>query len=395
MVEEHDAGATLLHRQRLVWKASLVCPPRSGPIEAVAALTLTHARPYAPVTLPDGGRLHLLKHVRMDSIPPVLLTAAVFGLYINAHTPDSQRYINGMVEMLLPQPSGEIASADLAATAILARVETRIATDLSSSPAALIDPFAESPDNGGAEISPLSRLRNDPYALVYLSRSVDGSSMGHTSQHHLVLHLLECPQSLQLLSSVAIHHTHHDSHPYAKEKEEEPLSTQLETEYRFIELLTSQRNERTRIQRTQSTESMMKVSSVNLLTRQGAASNIAGNRRISKKMTLSDIEHMALSQTSNTPSSSLTRPPRPPEEVSPQPCPEIEQKNKKIAKQLIISSLKERGVGRDHPDFAALWGQIYHSLKFALRDKIDRRLFPPRELKQESDKHANFYCTPL
>ncbi|KAJ2072801.1 hypothetical protein GGH13_002434, partial [Coemansia sp. S155-1] len=66
-----------------------------------------------------------------------------------------------------------------------------------------------------------------------------------------------------------------------------------------------------------------------------------------------------------------------------------------IAKQLIISSLKERGVGRDHPDFAALWGQIYHSLKFALRDKIDRRLFPPRELKQESDKHANFYCTPL
>ncbi|KAJ1893227.1 hypothetical protein LPJ71_007250 [Coemansia sp. S17] len=219
--------------------------------------------------------------------------------------------------------------------------------------------------------------------------------MGHTSQHHLVLHLLECPQSLQLLSSVAIHHTHHDSHPYAKEKEEEPLSTQLETEYRFIELLTSQRNERTRIQRTQSTESMMKVSSVNLLTRQGAASNIAGNRRISKKMTLSDIEHMALSQTSNTPSSSLTRPPRPPEEVSPQPCPEIEQKNKKIAKQLIISSLKERGVGRDHPDFAALWGQIYHSLKFALRDKIDRRLFPPRELKQESDKHANFYCTPL
>ncbi|KAJ2863946.1 hypothetical protein GGH94_003259 [Coemansia aciculifera] len=393
MVEEHDGGATL-HRQRLVWKASLVCPPRSGPIEAVVALTLAHAKPSAPVTLPDGGRLHLLKYVRMDSIPPVLLTAAVFRLYINAHTPDSQRYINGMVEMLLPPAGGEMASADLAATAILARVETRIATDLSSSPAVLIDPFAESPGNSDAEISPPDRLRNDPYALVYLSRSADGNGMSHVPQHHLVLHLLECPQSLQPLASIAIHRTHCDSQLRAT-GEEKPLSALLETEYRFIELLTSQRNERTRIQRTQSTESMMKASSGNLLTRQGAASSIAGNRRISKKMTLSDIEHMALSQTSKTPSSSLARPPNPPEEISPQPCPEIEQQNKKIAKQLIISSLKERGVGRDHPDFAALWGQIYHSLKFALRDKIARRLFPPRELKQESDKHANFYCTPL
>ncbi|KAJ2810663.1 hypothetical protein H4S07_002542 [Coemansia furcata] len=382
MAEEHDGVATLLHRQRLVWKASLVCPPRSGHIEAVVALTLAHAKPSGPATLPDGGRLHLLKHVCMDSIPPVLLTAAAFRLYINAYTPDSQRYVNGMVEMLLPQVNGEVASA------ILVRVETRITTDLSSSTAALIDPFADAPDN--AEIAPLDRLRNDPYALIYLSQSADSSSKDHTLQRHLVLHLLECPQSLQPLSSIAIHRTNCDSQLHAAD--EKPLFVLLETEYRFIDLLTSQRNEHTRIQRTQSTESMLKASSRNLLARQGAASGIAGNRRISKKMTLSDIEHMALSQTSKTPSSSLTKPP---EELSPQPCPEIEQRNKKIAKQLIISSLKERGVGRDHPDFAALWGQIYHSLKFALRDKIARRLFPPRELKQESDKHANFYCTPV
>ncbi|KAJ2379773.1 hypothetical protein H4S02_007010 [Coemansia sp. RSA 2611] len=370
MVEEHDGGATL-HRQRLVWKAALVSPPRSGPLDAVAALTLALTKPSTLVTpLPDGGRLHLLKRVSMDSIPPVLLTAAVFGLYINAHTPDSQRYINGIVEMLLPPDNIQIAQA------VLVRVQTRITTDLSSSPSALIDPFAESPDS--AKVSPLSLLRNDPYALVYFSRS---SGM---HQRHLVLHLLECPESLQPLSSIA---AHRNTQPHAEEK---PFSEHLETEYKLIELLTSQRDERTLIQRTQSTESMLKVSTSNF-TRQNAANSIATIRRTSKKMTLSDIEHMALSQSSKTPSSSATRPP---EDVSPLPCPEIEQKNKKVAKQLIISSLKERGVGRDHPDFAALWGQIYHSLKFALRDKIARRLFPPRELKQESDKHANFYCTP-
>ncbi|KAJ2492631.1 hypothetical protein IWW37_001242 [Coemansia sp. RSA 2050] len=379
MVEEHDEGA-VLHRQRLVWRASLICPPRFGPIEAAVILTLAHAKPSAPAPpLPDGGRLHLLKRVSVDSVPPVLLTAAVFGLYINAHTPGSQRYINGMVEMLLPPDGSQIAQA------ILVRVETRIATDLSSSsPSALIDPFADSSDS--AEVSPLGLLRNDPYALVYFSRST-GSSTDHKLQRHLVLHLLELSQSLQPLASIAIHHTHHNSQLHAEEK---PLSEHLETEYKFIELLTSQRNERTRIQRTQSTESMLKVSSSGIFTRQGAASSIANTRRTSKKMTLSDIEHLALSQSSKTPSSSATNPP---EDVSPPlPCPEIEHKNKKVAKQLIISSLKERGVGRDHPDFAALWGQIYHSLKFALRNKIARRLFPPRELKQESDKHANFYC---
>ncbi|KAJ2627010.1 hypothetical protein GGF44_004856, partial [Coemansia sp. RSA 1694] len=359
----------------------------SGPaIEAVAALTLAPTEAGKSSALPDGGRLHLLKHVRIDSISPVLLAAAVFRLYINALTPESQRYVNGMVELLLPPASSEMA--DIASTAILARVETRAATDLSSSPAALVDPFAESPEDDSARVSPLDRLRSDPYALVYQS--------GSASQRHLVLHLLESPQSLQPLASVPIHHStqcdeerQHGASP--------PLSALLETEYRFIELLTSQRNERARIQRTQSTESMLKASNAgNLLTRQGAASNTAASsRRISKKMTLSDIEHMALSQSSKTPASSASeKASKPPEVVSPLPCPEIEQKNKKIAKQLIITSLKERGVGRDHPDFAALWGQIYHSLKFALRDKIARRLFAPRELKQESDKHANFYCAP-
>ncbi|KAJ2745809.1 hypothetical protein GGI20_001864 [Coemansia sp. BCRC 34301] len=390
MVEELGDGAALLHRQRLMWKARLVCPPQtSGPsVEAVVALTLAPAIAGNSSALPSGGRLCLLKHIRLVSIPPALLTAAVFRLYINALTPESQCYVNGVVELLVPQDNDR--AAGLARTAILARVETRIATDLSSSPAALIDPFAESPEDNDTSISPLARLRNDPYALVYQS--------GPVSQRHLVLHLLECPQSLQPLASMPIRTSTQCDSQQQQRKAEETLSARLETEYRFIELLTSQRNERTRIQRTQSTESMLKASTGNQLTRQDAASSAAAassSCRISKKMTLSDIEHMALGQSDKTPTSSAAaRALKPPEDVSPLPCPEIEQKNKKIAKQLIITSLKERGIGRAHPDFAALWGQIYHSLKFALRDKIARRLFAPRELKQESDKHAAFYCTP-
>ncbi|KAJ2892162.1 hypothetical protein GGI21_005676, partial [Coemansia aciculifera] len=302
MTKDQDSGAPLLHRQRLVWKAGLVCPRQSShsasTIEAVAALTLASSDIGKSGALPDGGRLHLLKHVRMDSIPPVLLAAAVFRLYINALTPDSQHFVNGMVELLLAQAGDKME--DLASTAFLARVETRVVTDLSSSPAAPSDPFAESPEDNNARIPPLTRLRNDPYALVYLA----GDS---ASQRHLVLHLLESPQYLQPLASVPIHSSNQDSSEEQQHEPSSPLSTCLEAEYRFIDLLTSQRNERMRIQRTQSTESMLKASTANFLTRQGAASNTAAgapSRRISKKMTLSDIEHLALSQSTKPPASS-------------------------------------------------------------------------------------------
>ncbi|KAJ2003910.1 hypothetical protein H4R26_002814 [Coemansia thaxteri] len=378
-------GAAASSRSRVAWRANLACPPpfpaaaTDPAFDAVVLLVLEDAVAPCKQQLPGGGRLHLLKHVRLDSIPPVLVTATMFSLYINAKTPESQRYVNGVVGLLartpglLPEHTVAVANN----TAILARVETRLATRLlsSSAVAALDDPFADA-----EPCAPVTQLRSDPYALVYLS------ALSGAREPRLVLQLLACPQSLEPLASVTVR-------PPSTGLSD---SAQLETEHRFIELLTAQRNERARIQRTQSTESIMKATTARL-TRHGAAggggeASSAGARRISKNMTLSDIEHLALAPDSQPGSGRVIKSPK--EELAPSPSPEIEQKNKKIAKQLIISSLKERGIGRDHPDFAALWGQIYHSLKFALRVKIARRLFAPRELKQESDKHANFYCTP-
>ncbi|KAJ2849243.1 hypothetical protein IWW36_002774 [Coemansia brasiliensis] len=69
---------------------------------------------------------------------------------------------------------------------------------------------------------------------------------------------------------------------------------------------------------------------------------------------------------------------------------QIEKANKQLAKQLIIASLKSRRIGRDHKDFAALWGQIYRSLKFAMRDKLSCKL-TVKNLRAQVEKHTDFY----
>ncbi|KAJ2649486.1 hypothetical protein IWW40_003158 [Coemansia sp. RSA 1250] len=80
----------------------------------------------------------------------------------------------------------------------------------------------------------------------------------------------------------------------------------------------------------------------------------------------------------------------PVEEDKNQSTEQIEQANKQLAKQLIIASLKSRRIGRDHKDFAALWGQIYRSLKFAMRDKLSCKL-TVKSLRAQVEKHTDFY----
>ncbi|KAJ2149666.1 hypothetical protein GGH16_006589 [Coemansia sp. RSA 560] len=104
-----------------------------------------------------------------------------------------------------------------------------------------------------------------------------------------------------------------------------------------------------------------------------------------KRMTLSDIEQFAAGD------STATKPI--PQAAQEAPSELTEEANKKLAKQLIIAALKERGITRDHADFAALWGQIYRSLKFALRSKISCLTYSVRDLRAEVDKHTKFYCT--
>ncbi|KAJ2451405.1 hypothetical protein EV183_003631 [Coemansia sp. RSA 2336] len=90
--------------------------------------------------------------------------------------------------------------------------------------------------------------------------------------------------------------------------------------------------------------------------------------------------------TNNSSSSSSSSP----VDGSAQPTEQIEQANKQLAKQLIIASLKSRRIGRDHKDFAALWGQIYRSLKFAMRDKLSCKL-TVKSLRAQVEKHTAFY----
>ncbi|KAJ1851439.1 hypothetical protein H4R99_005511 [Coemansia sp. RSA 1722] len=312
---------------------------------------------------PDGGRIHLLRMTSVCSVPASFLQTTWFRLYINTDDDGSQRYVNGLVHRL-----SQTYSTRMGRYAALARVERN--KDLVG-----IDPFSATPANASGEIDWLAGGHS--YALVYMARDCP------QTQWYLVLHLLEAPRTLVPLATIP-------------DAQQQRLAV---SELEFIRMLARKYTEQARIQRTLSTENMMR-SSESL----GRRNSSFGRRPRRGRMTLTDIEIMMKEQTlasannspdlsSMTNGQSFAQPPIAFVEPLAEPSEEVEQKNKRVAKQLIIASLKERGVGRSHQDFAALWSQIYRSLKFALRDKIGRRVFAPRELKAESDKHANFYCS--
>ncbi|KAJ2823832.1 hypothetical protein IWW50_003613 [Coemansia erecta] len=338
-----DRGASKL---ALAWVGKVDCPDDN--VDATAALAPDESSVGSLVQpLWPGGRLRLLTSVLLDSVPVVLFTSVAFGLYINAGpTEHSKKYVNGLVNSLMPPMQN----------AVLARIE-------GSEPAlaAAHDPFVDARDS-----TPTSGLPTSPFVIIYAEPS---------TPPRLALHLLDT--SVERLESLALAATGSESCA------EQPEECELRSEYAFIEHMAkrSSAEQQDRMQRTLSAESTMLSGNATL-----SRTFSAPRTRPNKRMTLSDIEHFAAGSTGNKPEATE------PVTAHDEPSEQIEQANKKLAKQLIIASLKKHGVTRDHKDFAALWGQIYRSLKFALRSKISCLTYSIKDLRGEVEKHTKFYC---
>ncbi|KAJ1797600.1 hypothetical protein LPJ59_003036 [Coemansia sp. RSA 2399] len=162
----------------------------------------------------------------------------------------------------------------------------------------------------------------------------------------------------------------------------------LSPEHAFIERLERQKHAEThaRIQRALSAESMVSLAPPSSQPG-GSLRRKRQHQRRSGVITMTDVERLAT--------------PDPDEDIdslaaegdAEEDSSRIEAVNKRLAKQLIIAALKDRGIARNHPEFAALWSQIYRSLKFALRDNISRRRLSVRDLRTETNKHTAFYCS--
>ncbi|KAJ1889012.1 hypothetical protein LPJ66_008268 [Kickxella alabastrina] len=346
--------------------------PNTAPATAPASESASASAPVT-ATAPASGHLRFLRPVSLPSIPPLLLTPACFALYLNAETQDSQQYINGLIHRILPLSTYNPAKGQLVhmgSQAILAHME--VSQDSSDND----DPFAK--ESIGAVVDWLLPVgTNCSYALVYV--------VWQNMRWQLALHLLAQPLESADFGFLSDNHCGENSESNEEEKE-------LGVEMDFVRLLARKSNssEQARMQqRAMSAESFLIHDSIRP---QDPASINIGLRRVAGcngKMTLTDIEALMRQQSLRS-----GTPPQPTSVLLLEKASEeMEMENKKMAKQLIIAALKERGVGRSHPDFAALWSQIYRSLKFALRDKIGRRGYTPRELQAEANKHTDFYCT--
>ncbi|KAI8325488.1 hypothetical protein GQ54DRAFT_308426 [Martensiomyces pterosporus] len=339
--------------KQLVWKGRLQCADSS--VDATAALVQCRGSrvrkpPWA------GGALRLLRRVSLGAVPAVFLSSTHFTLYINALDEASLHYVNGMVEMLVPH-----AASGRPQTAVLSRIE--------ADSGQTSDPFA-------VPSSDMQLPGTPSFALVYLEQRDSGTGW------QLALHLLNTPQSLEQLSAASVHAAMPITQPRLDSQSErgEELST-MRSERAYLEFLERRISELARLQKTGSAGTALPTRSGALSRRQGSGSRHRG------RMSLRDVELLGHSNSDKEHDGAASMP-----AAAAKRDLEAEQLNKKMAKQLIISSLKERGIGREHSDFAALWSQIYRSFKFALRDKIDRQTLTARELKTEVDKHANFYC---
>ncbi|KAJ1733789.1 hypothetical protein LPJ72_002687 [Coemansia sp. Benny D160-2] len=357
---------------------------------AQAADTLESSRPVprwtAPVEFPDAtvnaiagigqaeasptqqldAKLRLLQRVRLESVPPALLSPTVLTLYINAGSEASQRYVNGLVGRLAGRQRGSSGNGR-SGVAVFARLE---AAATGGAEVGLADPFASPHSAAKTADAAVSAARpawhpdsGSSHALVYVFGT------------RLVLHLLAShargiePLALALAVSASPAHGPPDHR-----------ECRLSREHAFIARLEELRRAETaraRIQRTLSAENILQ------------ASRTARKRqRRSGVITMADIERLATPEPIEEAQSDDANDGALPTEDG---C--IEAANKRLAKQLIIAALKTRGIARNHPEFAALWGQIYRSLKFALRENISRRKLSMRILKAETNKHVSFYCS--
>ncbi|KAJ2552076.1 hypothetical protein EV175_003450 [Coemansia sp. RSA 1933] len=340
------------------WTAGMEFPDRS--ISAVAGIAQTKALAgAAPVAL--EAKLRLLKRVRLASVPAVLLTRTVLGLYVNTEAEQSHRYVNGLVAQLAKHPQ---------CAAVLARLEATGDTSVG-----LADPFASSRSAAAAEAAALPpwipTSRSATHALVYVAG------------HRLVLHLLASHACCVELMAAATAGCEASGDVAAESK--------LSSELAFIEQLEKQRHAETheRIQRTLSAESMVLAGPASAQAGGSLSRRRRQSHRRSRIITMTDVERLATPDEPDDDAESLAADDDNAEEADGR----IEAANKRLAKQLIIAALKDRGIARSHPEFAALWSQIYRSLKFALRDNISRRRLSVRGLRAETTKHTAFYCS--
>ncbi|PIA18965.1 hypothetical protein COEREDRAFT_79489 [Coemansia reversa NRRL 1564] len=252
-------------------------------------------------------------------------------------------------------------------TAIFARV-----VDAQPAQTYMDDPFIEQqPSRDSVPDTP-----TNPFVLVYAVSK---------PEIHLVLHILDTSSERLSAFALAV-----GTEPTAETnpKTEEKIRTEsvLSEEHEFIQRLNQQNSakHKAQVERTLSAEGMG-IGSTGALRRTSSIARPRSNKRI----TLSDIELLGADPSGNTTTGGSKKS----AEAAAIPNAEVEQANKKLAKQLIISSLKERGIARDNAEFAALWSQIYRSLKFALRIKLPCHTYSVRELRSEVEKHAKFYCT--
>ncbi|KAJ2078665.1 hypothetical protein H4R24_004320 [Coemansia sp. RSA 988] len=356
-----DENVDRRSRRQLVWVATIICPDEA--VNATVALALPSTG-SSPVTIPahplwPGGRLRLLTSVQMATVPPVFYTATTFNLHINTGTCDySRRFVNGLVNMLLPPPQD---------TAIFAKI-----VDVQPAQTAMDDPFIEQQPTDDS----IPNISANPFVLIYAVSKPDV---------HLVLHILDT-SSKRLTALAAVVGTEATAEVDLKGEERIQLGQVLSEEHGFIQRLTQENSARhkAQVERTLSAEGMGIGDTSSALRRTRSMARPRGNKR----MTLSDIELLGADPSDKT---TIEGSHYPTETTAPNA--EVEQTNKKLAKQLIISSLKERGIARDHAEFAALWSQIYRSLKFALRVKLPCHTYSVRDLRAEVEKHAKFYCS--
>ncbi|KAJ1664415.1 hypothetical protein IW140_004088 [Coemansia sp. RSA 1813] len=359
---ETAASDSMAHYRVPQWTAAIEFPDKT--VDAIAGIG--QMKTQAGVPVPLDTKLRLLQSVRLASVPPALLTPTVLALYVNAESEASRRYVNGLIARLAKQSQH---------TAVLARLEGTATS--SDTPLGAVDPFA----------SPRHQTRtSDATALPpwYPDRSTH--ALVYVSDTRLVLHVL------------ASHARHIEPLATAMAgcalrgescQQNNVAAADLSPEHAFIERLERRRRAETnaRFQRTLSAESMVLAP----LAQHSDGSTLRRKRQQQRRsgvITMTDVERLATPELGDDEAVNGGTADSLGVEDS-----QIEAVNKRLAKQLIIAALKDRGIARNHPEFAALWSQIYRSLKFALRDNIARRRLSVRDLKAETIKHTAFYCT--
>ncbi|KAJ1827602.1 hypothetical protein LPJ73_008733, partial [Coemansia sp. RSA 2703] len=214
LAESADTAANT--QQPFSRRLHLECNGQRLPATAVLQGAQTYDAPPS-----DDGRLRILRPTSLRSVPAALFQPTHFIMQIHTTTHDARRLVNGLVHRLLPPADHTGITGSLA---YLAHI------DFASPPA---NPFAAAPAKPCAWLSD-----GRAYVLLYASRAhcFDGAA-----RWQLVAHVLATPRQLEPLRHFA------------------RAAREPSVELRFLAHLASRRGERMRMQRTLSTENIMRA----------------------------------------------------------------------------------------------------------------------------------------